>query len=123
MVDFAEWMYANGQAAADAEDVLLSALDILLDMDSAATSSESESLGVGVGVSVGGFGSPRGSLVSGEPSGSMSGRSAPPSPSRSMMSRGNTAASTKMGSASRGMTSATMKPKAGAYTRLLLSST
>jgi tetratricopeptide (TPR) repeat protein len=33
MIDFAEWLYTSGQPAADAEDVLLSALNILLQMD------------------------------------------------------------------------------------------
>lgn len=35
MVDFAEWLYANGQPVTDAEDLLLSALEILLGIDNA----------------------------------------------------------------------------------------
>ena len=33
MIDFADWMYANGQPVSDAEDLLVSTLDILLETD------------------------------------------------------------------------------------------
>jgi tetratricopeptide (TPR) repeat protein len=37
MIDFAEWIDASGQSASDAEDVLLSAMDILLEIDNGGT--------------------------------------------------------------------------------------
>mmetsp|Transcript_28006 Transcript_28006/g.68923 ORF Transcript_28006/g.68923 Transcript_28006/m.68923 type:complete len:2443 (+) Transcript_28006:56-7384(+) len=86
MIDFAEWLYANGQPAADAEDVLLSALDILLEMDHVST--DVEVFGEG---SV--MGSPR-SMMSSVSTRSVS---VPPSPAKSMKSgsRMNTAASVR----------------------------
>jgi tetratricopeptide (TPR) repeat protein len=101
MIDFAEWLYTSGQPAADAEDVLLSALDILLEMDSA--SSDVEMFGAG-GSSMG---SPRSYT-------SMSSRSVPASPAKSMkstVSRTNTAASRANTAASIRASATSLKPK------------
>ena len=99
MIDFAEWLYTSGQPAADGEDVLLSALDILLEMDRA--SSDVETFGGGSTME-----SPRSYT-------SMSSRSIPASPAKSVkstVSRANTAVS--RGTAVSIRTSATsLKPK------------
>ena len=42
MIDFADWMYGNGQPVADAEDLLVSTLDILLETDDDATGDKME---------------------------------------------------------------------------------